>query len=103
MAHRVELEDIIDTLADAIAERVAAKIVEKPAAPTPPQAEGDDGSPAWLTTRTAAKHLGVSKAALELWRKKGSGPQFARLGRSVRYARADLDKFARNGHPSSES
>ena len=45
-----------------------------------------------LTSKQAAHYLGVSDAALRLWRSEGRGPRFFRAGEKlVRYRRADLD------------
>jgi predicted DNA-binding transcriptional regulator AlpA len=45
-----------------------------------------------LTSRQAAHYLGVSDAALRLWRSEGKGPRFFRAGEKlVRYLRRDLD------------
>ena len=45
-----------------------------------------------LTTKQAAKYLGVSEAALRLWRSEGKGPRWFKAGvRMVRYLRSDLD------------
>lgn len=44
--------------------------------------------------REAARYLGVSDAALRLWRSRGEGPRFFRAGEKlVRYRRADLDSW----------
>ncbi len=45
-----------------------------------------------LASRQAARYLGVSEAALRLWRSRGEGPRYFRAGEKlVRYRRADLD------------
>ena len=42
--------------------------------------------------RQAARYVGVSGAALRLWRSEGKGPRYFRAGEKlVRYRRADLD------------
>jgi len=47
-----------------------------------------------LTSRQAAHYLGVSDAALRLWRSEGRGPRFFRAGEKlVRYRRADVDRW----------
>ena len=47
-----------------------------------------------LTPKQAAKYLGISEAALRLWRSRGEGPLFFRAGEKlVRYRRADLDTW----------
>ena len=46
-----------------------------------------------LTERDAAVALGVSRSCLRVWRHRGQGPPFLRLGRCIRYAEADLAGF----------
>lgn len=47
-----------------------------------------------LAPRQAAKYLGISDAALRLWRSRGEGPRYFRAGdKLVRYRRADLDSW----------
>ena len=47
-----------------------------------------------LTPRQAAQYIGVSDAALRLWRSEGRGPRFFRAGEKlVRYRRTDLDSW----------
>ena len=48
---------------------------------------------AYLDTREAADHLGLSTQQLELWRMKGGGPAFHRVGRKCLYAVDDLRAF----------
>ncbi len=47
-----------------------------------------------LTTKEAASVLGVKRNTLEIWRHKGRGPPFVRLGDGpcapIRYLRAEL-------------
>ena len=55
-----------------------------------------------ITTGEAALYLGCSPAALRAWRRSGSGPQFFRAGRLIRYRVQDLDKWiAMHLHPAS--
>jgi len=55
-----------------------------------------------LTTAQAAEYLGISRVTLEVWRlrsKRGEiahAPPYAKLGRLVRYSRADLDAWQRS-------
>lgn len=46
-----------------------------------------------LTTREAAARLGLSTTTLEIWRWRGTGPKFRKLGKAVRYTKEDLDAF----------
>ena len=50
----------------------------------------------FLTTKAAADYLGLSANTLHRWRWSGDGPRFRKFGRSVRYARTDLDTYAEN-------
>jgi predicted DNA-binding transcriptional regulator AlpA len=47
-----------------------------------------------LSPLKAAKYLGISEAALRLWRSEGRGPRHFRAGEKlVRYRRVDLDAW----------
>jgi len=48
---------------------------------------------AFLNTRQAAEFLGMQPQTLDAWRCRGCGPRFVKLGRAVRYRRADLDAW----------
>lgn len=45
------------------------------------------------TTKQAAEFLQVKETTLEQWRWNGKGPRFCRLGRCIRYRKADLETF----------
>ncbi|WP_397421065.1 helix-turn-helix transcriptional regulator [Phenylobacterium sp.] len=46
-----------------------------------------------LDTSLVARTWGIAEVTLRKWRILGVGPPFMRLGRAVRYRRADLDAF----------
>lgn len=47
-----------------------------------------------LTPQRAAKYLGISEAALRLWRSQGQGPRYFRAGQKlVRYRIRDLNDW----------
>ena len=47
-----------------------------------------------LTPKQAAKYVGISEAALRLWRSEGRGPRYFKAGEKlVRYRRTDLDAW----------
>ena len=46
-----------------------------------------------LTTREAAGYLRLAITTLEHWRLEGRGPIFCKIGRQVRYRRADVDRW----------
>ncbi|KAB7783673.1 helix-turn-helix transcriptional regulator [Methylorubrum populi] len=48
----------------------------------------------FISTDQAAKRLGFARNRLEKERTAGTGPRFARFGRSIRYRLADVDAWA---------
>jgi excisionase family DNA binding protein len=46
-----------------------------------------------LTTDQAAALVRVKPATLKIWRMKGAGPAFIKVGRLVRYRRATVEKW----------
>lgn len=48
---------------------------------------------AYLDTRQVSELTGISTVTLERWRVDGAGPPYVKLGRLVKYRRADLDAF----------
>jgi len=75
---------------DALAEAVAARVLERLAPPAPVATPS-----AWLNTTQAAKHLGLGKSTLEIWRMKGDGPPFTKAGGRVKYRLDELDAWQR--------
>ncbi len=57
---------------------------QSPASPVVP------ASPVLLTTSQAAALLGLKQNTLEIWRVKGRGPTFAKIGSLVRYRMDDV-------------
>lgn len=47
----------------------------------------------WLDTHAAAAYLSLTRKQLEHWRSSGGGPPYAKIGRHVRYRRAELDAW----------
>jgi excisionase family DNA binding protein len=45
------------------------------------------------TTEQVAEYLGVPVRTLELWRHKGAGPKYARVGKYVRYRWSDVEAW----------
>lgn len=45
----------------------------------------------WLGIGQLAAELGVPQSTVYAWRHKGSGPRGYRLGRAVRFRRADIE------------
>ncbi|MHB8496052.1 MAG: helix-turn-helix domain-containing protein [Casimicrobiaceae bacterium] len=75
---------LVNLLADAVAERIAASL--QASAPAPDE---------WLLAYEAAAVAKLSTARLETLRRIGGGPPFERTGRRVRYRRADVDAWLR--------
>ena len=49
--------------------------------------------PKLLTTQQAADILGIKKNTMEGWRLRGEGPTYYKIGKLVKYAEADLDRY----------
>jgi excisionase family DNA binding protein len=84
-------EDFLEDLIERIAARVVARMPQP--LPQPVQAAPAE----YLTTKDAAKMLGVGCSTLEVWRANGKGPPAVKIsdspGGAVRYSRADLDSY----------
>lgn len=51
----------------------------------------------YFTARQFCEHIGIQPITASKWRARGCGPAFCRIGRTIRYAKADVDAFvARN-------
>lgn len=80
----------------AIAETTGNLVLESSASPEPttlPSVAAPSvtaGIPEYLTTREAAKLLGVTVGGLEGMRANGIGPKYVKVGRRVRYRPSDL-------------
>lgn len=46
-----------------------------------------------FTEPETARRLGVSVSGLRKWRREGTGPQFIRMGRLVRYSALDIEAW----------
>lgn len=46
-----------------------------------------------LSTESAADYIGVKKNTLEVWRVRGCGPVYKKIGGAVRYRISDLEAF----------
>ena len=47
----------------------------------------------WLTVQELAAWLKIPEATLYAWRSRGSGPRGAKIGRHVRYRRAEVEEW----------
>ncbi|TVR44925.1 MAG: DNA-binding protein [Planctomycetota bacterium] len=61
-----------------------------PDTPTPGQREA-------LSDREFANRYGLNPKTPAVWRNRGQGPRFIRLGRAVRYRLADIEAWLANG------
>lgn len=52
-------------------------------------------APLWLSNEDLAERYGIPLATVRKWRHMGTGPKGARLGRSVRYPLAEVEKWER--------
>lgn len=52
-----------------------------------------DASAVYLTAKQAAHYLNSSTSTLAKRRLNGTGPAFVRIGRAIRYPKADLDAW----------
>lgn len=80
-----ELMPFLDALAEALANDIADKVIERL-----PKMEAQ---PKVLTTKEAAAFLKCSRQFLEIARVKGGGPKYSKVGRMVRYSRPDLEAW----------
>lgn len=81
---------------DALAERVALRVVERLA-----QGTGGAGADAWLGTREAAEHLGIHPDTLRRAARERAIPfEQDGPGRKLYFRRSELDRWRANGgHP----
>lgn len=59
--------------------------------------------PTLLTEAEAARILKVAGQTLRIWRLKGKGPEFIKLGSAVRYDEAEVTRFIEAGRRRSTS
>lgn len=55
----------------------------------------------FLKEDQVAELLGLPVRTMQSWRLRGGGPEFYKIGRSVRYKRSDLDEWLANRKASS--
>ena len=48
----------------------------------------------WLSPEEIATYFAVPLGTVYGWNSKGTGPRFAKIGRHVRYSRADVEAWA---------
>jgi excisionase family DNA binding protein len=62
---------------------------------TPPSG-GHSVTPELLSTKEAARLLGVHYNTMSKWRIRGIGPRFVKIGTAIRYRRSDIETWLRN-------
>jgi hypothetical protein len=82
------LTALVDLIADAVAERLTERLPTMGAV-SAPLADPNE----LLDRNAAATHLGFKSRTLEAWANEGVGPRVTRVGKNVRYRRADLDAY----------
>jgi hypothetical protein len=97
---KATLGELRKTLADMLHEfeadclvRVASQLEPAAREPAKPAAQG----PPVMNERNAAMYTGMSAFYLRSARCRGVGPEFLRLGRSIRYRVSDLDEWLAEG------
>lgn len=75
-------------------ERIEAALVDLREARREVASPPEQG-PEYLDTVGAAEFLRVSKQSLALWRGKGGGPTYSKVGGTVRYSRHSLIEWMR--------
>jgi len=61
--------------------------------------QNNDNHKEYITTREAAKLLGLSPVTLSKWRSQNEGPNFYRINnRNVRYSAAELGSWLKDMH-----
>lgn len=48
-----------------------------------------------MNSQQAAQHLGVRNETMATWRHRGTGPNYIKVGSTVRYRKNDLEDFLR--------
>lgn len=80
------IEHLLHRLADEVADRVIARL-RSPVAEVVAEQE-------YLTTEQAAQLAGLSRAAFDRRRARGTGPRYVKIGdRCIRYRRADVEAW----------
>jgi hypothetical protein len=56
-----------------------------------------DELPEWMNTEVFAKWLDIPPATPKQWRWQGKGPRYVKVGRHIRYRRADVEEWLAGG------
>jgi len=82
-----ELQELIEKLANCVAEKTAERVLASLPTPAPQQQEET-----YFTTNEVCDRYGTTKQSLWRWRKAGYLPKI-KLGGSNRYRKSDLDRI----------
>lgn len=66
---------------------------ERPVMATPTPCTCGEVNPVALNSDAAADYLGIGHSTIKMWRSRGSGPAYAKIGTSILYRIADLDAW----------
>ncbi|MFK0240569.1 helix-turn-helix transcriptional regulator [Microbacterium sp. NPDC090281] len=80
----------LDPILDALATKVAARVLSAVTAPAPETRP----EPVLLRTSDAAQMLGIAEQTLRNWRSHGEGPHAVQRGALVRYRPDDVREWA---------
>lgn len=91
------IADALELLANGIKALAAGLRENAPPAIVPPAASERLDSPkqVLLTPKQLAAELNVAEQTLAKWRLSGTGPHYRKLGRSIRYDRADVAQWVK--------
>lgn len=87
--------DFIDAIADAVTERVAARVVELLQVHEP-QPAATRAHPAYLTPKETATRFRLHLQTLQQFRRVGGGPPFHRAGRKILYRADEVESWLRS-------
>ena len=77
-------------------ESIEVRLADLAGRQQPPDPEPIARTLTWLDPKQASNHVGLSHQALALYRSKGTGPAFTKVGGVIRYSREDLDAWMRD-------
>ena len=83
------MQDMARQIAKAVIEQVSAAVEEM-------RAEPPVATP-WMKEAEAAAYLGVKPRGIQTHRRHGTGPNYCMPGGVIRYNRAELDSYMRDG------
>jgi hypothetical protein len=86
------VDDLLATLADLVAERVAKRLSINAQGR---KSEATEVLPDFYSETDLSRRCGISRRTLQGWRHRGGGPRWIKVGRKVLYPRSDMELFLR--------